>query len=77
MKFVDEDCDLDQIAIEQFANRPAGQGFGPDRVLRYNGYLSADLNGQAAPGRFRRRGLPGWHLGHRARQVTLPLARRE
>jgi multidrug efflux pump len=26
------------------------QGFGPDRVLRYNGYLSSDVNGNAAPG---------------------------
>jgi multidrug efflux pump len=26
------------------------QGFGPDRVLRYNGYLSSDVNGDAAPG---------------------------
>jgi multidrug efflux pump len=26
------------------------QSFGPDRVQRYNGYLSADVNGNAAPG---------------------------
>jgi hydrophobe/amphiphile efflux-1 (HAE1) family protein len=26
------------------------ESFGPDRVMRYNGYLSADINGQAAPG---------------------------
>jgi multidrug efflux pump len=26
------------------------RGFGPDRVLRYNGYLSSDVNGDAAPG---------------------------
>jgi multidrug efflux pump len=26
------------------------QGYGPDRVFRYNGYLSADINGGPAPG---------------------------
>jgi multidrug efflux pump subunit AcrB len=26
------------------------QSYGPDRVFRYNGYLTADVNGGPAPG---------------------------
>ena len=39
---------------------------GPDRAMRYNGFLSSDINGGAAPGLFFRRG-PGRGGAHRCR----------